>query len=604
MTEACVTWHHFSDLHMPSRAADRESPMLAALWTDLRREMDEGHRPDLVFCTGDTALTGRAEEFSRAQEVFFDRLAETLRLSPDRIVVVPGNHDCDWDVSRAVTMPVSRERLASGVALRSYWRPLAAYRAFASRFEEPASAAPTTELVSVHRFDIRGTMVSVLCMNSAWLSGPLSGKPSSGGDPDLGMLAIGRAQLASAVASLPGDELTVAVVHHPLDYLDPAERSDVEKLLFRQCQFLLCGHLHDSRVRINVEEGGVVVVPGGCLYEDRGFANAWIRGRYWFGEGKIELAIRRWDATTGQWQPDTTSTGAGSRGILEFQVNTLRGITKLVEDEDLPVRPDEREAALAAARNGPSTRIEDYRLEFTPTCLDALARLEMSQEQLVELVQGEFRSHINYLRFDLEHYPLPLRAQFIAYIDKVGDLIRFRDVAPCTADLAMLSAWHDILAVYRGATRLKYRDDPNAFMRAPGFLARVIGVHDDLSSRIIKYFDEFLAMQVDPNLLTARQQLRRMSLSDRHDGAPAETIAPTESEGVIGFYVQEAKKARGRAWEAWQDVDAGYVDLEPGLADIVTGIENSLQYLHKIIVEHSPTGVVPHWHAPDAPGVE
>ena len=141
MTEACVTWHHFSDLHMPSRAADRESPMLAALWTDLRREMDEGHRPDLVFCTGDTALTGRAEEFSRAQEVFFDRLAETLRLSPDRIVVVPGNHDCDWDVSRAVTMPVSRERLASGVALRSYWRPLAAYRAFASRFEEPASAA-------------------------------------------------------------------------------------------------------------------------------------------------------------------------------------------------------------------------------------------------------------------------------------------------------------------------------------------------------------------------------------------------------------------------------------------------------------------------------
>ena len=73
---------------------------------------------------------------------------------------------------------------------------------------------------------------------------------------------------------------------------------------------------------------------------------------------------------------------------------------------------------------------------------------------------------------------------------------------------------------------------------------------------------------------------------------------------MIGFYVQEAKKARGRAWEAWQDVDAGYVDLEPGLADIVTGIENSLQYLHKIIVEHSPTGVVPHWHAPDAPGVE
>ena len=48
--------------------------------------------PDLIICTGDLAEWGMKKEFDQAFE-FLGKIAEHLKLSRDRVIVIPGNHD-------------------------------------------------------------------------------------------------------------------------------------------------------------------------------------------------------------------------------------------------------------------------------------------------------------------------------------------------------------------------------------------------------------------------------------------------------------------------------------------------------------------------------
>lgn len=55
---------------------------------------------DLIIVSGDIAESGMSAEFDQAR-AFLDAICRHADLKPDRVVVVPGNHDVNWALSEA-----------------------------------------------------------------------------------------------------------------------------------------------------------------------------------------------------------------------------------------------------------------------------------------------------------------------------------------------------------------------------------------------------------------------------------------------------------------------------------------------------------------------
>jgi len=100
---------HISDLHIED--GETASVYRTQLETDLNREMNI-RRLDYLVVSGDIGNRSTEEEYRAAFEMM-DGLAKHFALDPTRIVVVPGNHDVNWDLSEQAYPFVSRRRLHS-----------------------------------------------------------------------------------------------------------------------------------------------------------------------------------------------------------------------------------------------------------------------------------------------------------------------------------------------------------------------------------------------------------------------------------------------------------------------------------------------------------
>lgn len=231
---------------------------------------------------------------------------------------------------------------------------------------------------------------------------------------------------------------------------------------------------------------------------------------------------------------------------------------------------------LAAAMDDPAIAREcDF--VFTERCRGQLATLSLSEAEVLALVQGEFRSHTNYLRFDLENYPLPLRSGYIAYLTKVGARVEFTGFVKCTADQAKLASWNDILTLYRRATRLAYRSDHNKLLLMQGALRRVIELHVDLRVRITKHFTSFERLPMEE---------RVFFLCDEKQGGDRSSKEAMADE--VAFQLRESARANEEASKVAQMLEQGDMTFHDALGTCVMETERSLQHIHNIITGYPP----------------
>lgn len=98
-----VSLLHVSDTQFGSKHIfENREITLTRLYEDLKRLNLSGIRtPDVILVSGDIAESGMPEEYGDAFW-FREKLAEGLALSSrSRIIIVPGNHDVCWPLSRA-----------------------------------------------------------------------------------------------------------------------------------------------------------------------------------------------------------------------------------------------------------------------------------------------------------------------------------------------------------------------------------------------------------------------------------------------------------------------------------------------------------------------
>jgi predicted MPP superfamily phosphohydrolase/energy-coupling factor transporter ATP-binding protein EcfA2 len=345
--EPSVRILHLSDLYFSGERRWDTDPALRGLGEAVREMAGSGLEPDLVAITGDIAFAGQGKDFAAAREGIA-ALLEALpsAIPPERLLLVPGNHDID---RRAVNDPSGapaflaltlmdrrelnadaqdekaqrdrdgrRREVQNVIAAhlqdpkqhQTLLRPLAGYMAFVNRYRAEG------EHLNVpwwsRTLDVRGLRVHVAGLCSVWMS--------SGSD-DWGRLLVGRWQAETLLAGAENSALSIALIHHPWSWLEPFDAAEVAPLVHDKCDLVLHGHQHRSYSRL---------VPGradGCLELAASFSSASGKGsrafqlvQYLPERRQMRVHHRLW--WNGKWEPDSSIHGATSEGAVTINLRS------------------------------------------------------------------------------------------------------------------------------------------------------------------------------------------------------------------------------------------------------------------------------------------
>jgi len=277
--EEPIRFLHLSDVHLrPDRVKRYDQDRVLRGLLDLL-ERDRGSFPlDAVFFTGDLAHAGKAEEYALAVDLL-RKLLEVTGVPPERLFVVPGNHDVDRGVGRWLTRTLAKDEDAIAFFTEEGSRKFHVQKRGAyqkSLTELLGTGRPLGLRVgagAVETFDVRGARLAVASFNSAWFAQD---------DYDHGKLWLGEANVDGAARRIAdeGASFAIALLHHPFDYLHDIERDAVEQRFERTFDLMLRGHLHRDKTRSIVSQrGGFVEVASPAAYQ----GSQWPNGCF-FGE--------------------------------------------------------------------------------------------------------------------------------------------------------------------------------------------------------------------------------------------------------------------------------------------------------------------------------
>src|SRR6266542_1781426 len=257
---------HLSDLHFG--ADDDPIVRLQPLVSDLR-DRREGlgiESLDYLVISGDLTNRGAYEEFERVHD-FLSDLVREMKLTAERTIIVPGNHDLSWDeevyewmqerkVDLSKLPPDSCVKQGKGYLVRDdslYPTRFKNFARFHHQFKQlEYSLKPEAQSLSV-LFEETG--IQFLALNSAWMIDEYHPDRSRVNENALakGLIEADRRieEAKSPKLKLMKDDaqvLRIAVWHHPATGNEKIVDDDfIEKL--RKADFRLClhGHVHEER---------------------------------------------------------------------------------------------------------------------------------------------------------------------------------------------------------------------------------------------------------------------------------------------------------------------------------------------------------------------
>ncbi|MEO5727626.1 MAG: metallophosphoesterase, partial [Byssovorax sp.] len=302
--EILFSWIHLADLQIGRGGGapgwDRQL-VLEGLRKDIASWRSYGvPAPDAIFVTGDIAQSGAADEYASARDWLLG-VAGSVGLGPDRVFVVPGNHDVDRTADRdrdirrllsslregrdqlddALSDPNDRARLAAR---------LAHYLSFAEGFAPMCLGSRSDGehgLFWAHRLDARGGLrVRLLGLDTALVSAD---------DADKGKLRLGNEQIDRGIRnpSIEDGELVVALSHHPLHGGWLADEKNASGWIHSRAHVHMHGHVHEAGSEaIRSGGGGGLVRMAAGAGRSHSYSFAAVR----VSAGKLELRIwpRTW----------------------------------------------------------------------------------------------------------------------------------------------------------------------------------------------------------------------------------------------------------------------------------------------------------------------
>lgn len=285
---AAVTILHASDLHWSAKSSESVRIVIKGMFDDIQRlRAEKSLHPDLILFSGDLVLAGEDKEsFFEAYEEFIFPLAHVAGVPRSRVYVCPGNHDVSRKQVRSISMIEAAlgDRLKSSEAINSFIVSVGT-----GSLEEKLAIARMDNFYSAHdayfahasyqdpflrifKAKVGERRIGIASFNSAWRA------TGEADDVDFKKLVIGEVCVDHALRELADCDLRIAMHHHPLDWLVPADQSATEARIRHGFDLTCSGHLHKSRPSYSIDPAGA------CVTSQSGSAYA---GRKWFNGYQI-----------------------------------------------------------------------------------------------------------------------------------------------------------------------------------------------------------------------------------------------------------------------------------------------------------------------------
>lgn len=297
---------HLSDFHLrPGRVRSFDQDRVLRGLVEFLDNDRQRFPLDGIFITGDLGFSGKPEEYEIVVDLI-KRLLDVTNVAPERMFVVPGNHDVDRRVGKWLLRTLPDTEMADAFFLEedaraAHARKFDAYRkALAPLLGESRKLGLGVGPQAVEMIDWEDCRIAVASFNSAWFAQA---------DSDPGNLWLGEANVAEVGDRLAEEKATfaIALMHHPLEQLDERERDTVEDRMERTFDLVLRGHLHKNRTKIiKSQRGGYVEVAGLAAYQ----TSLWPNGCY-LGEIRpcartVTLYPYRYGKGADPWAIDTS----------------------------------------------------------------------------------------------------------------------------------------------------------------------------------------------------------------------------------------------------------------------------------------------------------
>ena len=324
-----VTILHLSDLHF-GRKHRFEREGMGSLLERLRQDLDEriardGLRPDMVVLSGDFAEYGKREEFEQASR-FVCGLRAHLGLPARRIVIVPGNHDINWNKSRAYF----EDREGDGLpAVEPYFPKFVHYQRFFRELYAGEDGIAFTEEAPWSFFELPDLGVAVAGLNSAFAESHRENDHQA---------FVGEQQIREFAGKLkPYKErgfLRIGVMHHdPFDKRGGArveqDQRDLRRWLVPELNLVLHGDIHEETLRYLDRDVPAIGVGSAAVgVDERGpdVSNEYqvlvVRA------GGIDRHLRGYVSDQKRWVASPRADAAGEQGKTSVRVD-FDGVTAL-----------------------------------------------------------------------------------------------------------------------------------------------------------------------------------------------------------------------------------------------------------------------------------
>ena len=296
-----VTWLHVSDFHVRGGDPYDRDVVLKALVDSVAEYRERGRRPDLIFATGDIAHAGKAAEYEIAGK-FFDDLLRAAGIEKSRLFVIPGNHDVDRDAGVGLARTLDSREQAD-----TYFRPDRTHPHLTLKLRAflDGTTATSTAFGAAGEYDVLGGAAGGAERSSAGDSSheqravlPGRRRPRQ---------ALDRTAVSGSCAGRVEEArrgLNIALMHHPLEWLNPIEGGNIQAEIEASVDILLRGHLHETRLEsVASAEGELLRCAAGAAYQSRKWPNRALYGRLDGGELTV-FPIRYEDSPLPVWTTD------------------------------------------------------------------------------------------------------------------------------------------------------------------------------------------------------------------------------------------------------------------------------------------------------------
>lgn len=268
---------------------------------------------DLVILSGDIAERGKRPEYKQAL-AFTGQICKALELGPERVVVVPGNHDVSWDLSVAA-FAEWRDEHPDGDPPPPYAKKWKHYQDFVTSLHGQA-AFTEEQPYRLHRFD--DLRIVVAAMNSTIQESHENHYGWCGRD----QLRWFAGQLAAAEGML-----RIGVLHHnarrraQADNENLRDEGDLTAILDEHLDLLLHGHTHEGK-EDRLADGTLVLATGSAAVTAE-WRPGDVPNQYQvlhIQPGKVTRWARQWDGR--RWIADPRASRSGNDIRVEIRLAT------------------------------------------------------------------------------------------------------------------------------------------------------------------------------------------------------------------------------------------------------------------------------------------